>query len=579
MVDSGLEPDAPALLLEGSWPAAAPPQARWALDSSIDARFGWIDRQAAEWAQRLAQDGLMLPRGNSLAGISSADLNALELRYYLVKLLRVVAFFSEVRPLRPPQTVALAALRHRDRDYAEVLEQVCRLGGVDCQVRWIDEQPAGDGRFPHNGLLRRLAHGLVRRFEPRAPGRGGRPRIVLCGNPGLLDPVCGELVARGAQVWWLYDRFALKSFLRWRSAGVRQLACDASLGQQNRFFQHLPERLDCRGVDLAPTVSGWLAERLSTHGPRQTRLVEQLDAHFRRIAPDALVLDEDATPLGRAAVAVGRVHGAASAVVQHGAPCCRFGFAPLAADRILVWGRSSGEQLSRWGVSPQQIRIVGSPRHDQLRARLADRRGQKSAGHEQRPPHFLLLTTMPPRDDRPDAVTLRLTTQTYAEMLRTAIACVARRPGAWLSIKLHPRAAADPILDRVLAEGPRPRTRIIRHVPMEEALDGVDCVLSCGSSAGVDATLSAIPVIQILPPGTSDFLPCEQWGLAGTAHDAAELESLLDHIRTGRRAAAAGPDPDVFGDFQRPAAERIGDEVLALTQRDSQASPSLRRVA
>jgi hypothetical protein len=107
----------------------------------------------------------------------------------------------------------------------------------------------------------------------------------------------------------------------------------------------------------------------------------------------------------------------------------------------------------------------------------------------------------------------------------------------------------------------------------------VDCVLSCGSSAGVDATLSAIPVIQILPPGTPDFLPYEQWGLAGTAHDAAELESLLDAVRTGRRAAAAGPDPNVFGDFQRPAAERIGEEILALAQRDSQAAPSLRRVA
>ena len=50
---------------------------------------------------------------------------------------------------------------------------------------------------------------------------------------------------------------------------------------------------------------------------------------------------ETAEPLARAAVAVARRHGCRSFVVPHGAPCCRFGFSPAAADNLLAWGESS----------------------------------------------------------------------------------------------------------------------------------------------------------------------------------------------------------------------------------------------
>ncbi len=588
LVDADLGPESPALLLEGSWPAAAPSKARWSLDASIGPRHAWIDEQAVEWATSLADGGLLLPRGNRLDRLSLVYLNALELRYYLVKLMRVVAFFSEVQPLRAGQSVELSAQRHRDRDYADVLEQLSRMAGIDCSVRWINDPQQADAVFPHNGWLRQLAGRLAQCFDtekdaergdwrllceqpvrplrqegpvPFSPARRS-PRVMLCGNPDLLDPVCGELLRRRASVWWLFDRFAIKPYFRWRPRGVRQLVCNASLGQANRFYHRLPDRLVCCGVNLVPAVSGWLSERLSTHGPRQTRLVEQIDAYFQRLAPDALILEEDATPLGRAAVAVAQLHSAASMVVQHGAPCCRFGFAPLAADRILAWGDSSREQLVRWGIPPEQICITGSPRHDRLRAWFTER----SFPHfgESDPLHFLLLSTMPPRDDRPDAVTLGLTTQTYAEMLRTVLAVVARRPGVRLTIKLHPRAVDDPILGQVLQGFPQIEAQLIQHVTLEETLRGVDCIFSCGSSAGVDATLAGIPVVQILPPGVHEVLPHQSWGLAGTAHNEAELEPLVRRALDPPIGQSAAVDPRVFGDFQRPAAERIVEEIFAL---------------
>jgi hypothetical protein len=185
---------------------------------------------------------------------------------------------------------------------------------------------------------------------------------------------------------------------------------------------------------------------------------------------------------------------------------------------------------------------------------------------------------MPPRDERPDAVTVGLNTRTYAEMLRTVLAVVARRPESRLTIKLHPRAVEDRILRQVLQEFPQVQTRLVQRPSLAEVLCGVDCVFSCGSSGGVDSTLAGIPVIQVLPPGI-EMLPHESWGLSGTAHCEAELEPLLRQALETPVAECPVVDPQVLGDFQRPAADRIADEVFALAGLSASEQPPRQQVA
>jgi len=588
LVDRSLGTHHPALLLEGSWPVGGSPGARWSLDGAIDSRFEWVDEQAAQWAERLAQ--VSLPAGDRPAlpdAIPLAYLNALALRYYLAKLIRVVAYFSEVRRPGSGDRLTLVAARRRDEDYAEVLVEICRAAGADWRVKWTESGGRARDSFPPNGRWRRSAAWLAGMLKPPSGARASRRRAVLCGNPRLLDPVCRELLARGSRIWWLYDRFALKSWLRWRAAGVGQLVCNASLGRRNRLPAHLPERIECRGVNLAPPLARWLAERVRTRGPRQTRIVEEIDAYFRRVRPDVLVLDEDATPLARAAVAVARQSGTASFVVQHGAPCCRFGFAPLAADRILLWGRCSQRQLIRWGVPPQKTIVTGSPRHDHSVGKLTggvprvtlhrqqvpedeltSPNGRKTTEPKgkhvlNRPPRVLLLATVPPRDDRPDAVTLNLNRRTYAEMLRMACAAVGRLAGARLIVKLHPRAPDDPIAKATLEGFPSLSSRVVRRGPLERWLREADCVLSCLSSAGVEAALTGVPVIGLLPSGSGDVLPHDEWGMVATARSEAQLDRLLSGVFAGTWRPAAGPVGDVFANLGRPAAERIAEVILA----------------
>ena len=63
-----------------------------------------------------------------------------------------------------------------------------------------------------------------------------------------------------------------------------------------------------------------------------------------------------------------------------------------------------------------------------------------------RAPRILLLATVPPRDDRPDAVGLHLTAKSYREMVDMALSVVKKIPSAELLVKLHPRAPDDPLI-------------------------------------------------------------------------------------------------------------------------------------
>ncbi|MBN2023645.1 MAG: hypothetical protein JW809_12740 [Pirellulales bacterium] len=600
-----------ALLLEGAWPAGAP---AWheSLDQRVDAGFEWIDVLAGHWAEQLggAND---LAAGRSGGGIhdeiTAAYLNALSLRYGLVRLLRVVAYLTEIRPVESGERMDLVAARGRDEDYADLLAELARAAGAELCVHWRVARGRPETAFPPNGRPRRWCGLAARWLEPSVGDCDVGHRAVLCGNPRILDPVCAELVGRGCRVWWLYDRFAFHSWLRWRKAGVGQLVCNASTGRQNRIASRLPEQLLCRQVDLVPAVGRWLAGQMRLHGRMQTRTLEALDAHFRRIRPDSLVVCEDATPFARAAVAIARRHGATSFVVQHGAPTCRFAYAPLAADRFLAWGHSSRQQLIDWGVAAERIEVTGSPQHDNWAKRfqgdvnrveaargslpaalapwrrLGRRRWGRLGRGRARPawkdaalrfedesvkraaPRLLVLGTVPPDDDRPESIAAHFNRATYTAMWQAIFAVAQARPGTRLTIKTHPRGPRDAILEAAMQAHPAVPSTIVKNGLLWELVAGADCTLSLISSAGVEAAQAGAPVIQIMPPGSGDILPCAAWGLVGSARTQAELERLVDRVLRGDWRAADPTDGRVLDNFSGSAAARAADAILRADHR------------
>jgi len=131
-----------------------------------------------------------------------------------------------------------------------------------------------------------------------------------------------------------------------------------------------------------------------------------------------------------------------------------------------------------------------------------------------------------------------------------------------------------------LSEFPAVRRRVVTAGPVEPWFGRVDCVLSCFSSAGIDATLAGVPVIQLLPRGSGDLLPHDEWGLLGSIRSEVDLCGLLHQAldtrgkrggrsaRSERPAGLHGDSPPaanlhVFADLGASAAATIAEAVLA----------------
>lgn len=560
--------DEPALLLEGHWPAGDERfSARQSLDESIDSRHAWIDVAASELTERVTGSSAFsyeLPAGDRL---SLAYINALALRYYFVRLLRPIAYFMDQLPGQSVGRVAVHLGRHTHDDYADVIPQLCRQAGLICDLHWHEQPSAAPVSPPANGLLRRAASWLNRnatrlvREHPHVSDGQLTRRILLCGNPRVLNPLCGELLGRGCQVAWLYDRFAFGACARWWARGVQQLTCDSACGQSNRFRPSLGEPLLHCGVELAPSIHGWLQHTCQHFGAAQSRLIDQVTRHLATWQPDAIVLDEDATPLPRIAVWAARRQGVRSLVVQHGAPRVRFGFAPLTADQFLAWGESSASQLAAWGVPRERIIVTGSTSAASVKTRRTNSRSC---------PTILLFATTLPSDARPDAVEYHLTSQTHDEMLRMALAAVAGLPRARLVIKLHPRCRTSDRVKKLLAEFPGLNCRLVRRGKPGPLLQQADVVLNCGSSAGIEAAHQGLSVIELLPAGSHDLTPAAAWGLFGSATSFEQLCTLLDRALRGDSRHSARTD--VFAATGRQAARALADAVLQSRPANSRSS-------
>lgn len=535
------KPTGAAVLLEGSWPAnrvtATAP--RWSLDELVDARLARLDAAAVELAERVG------------------GLETLRLRYFLIKLLRAVWFFRQGPGCDVEHLRAHLTLPH-DNDYAELLTAIAQTNGASLEIIRQDGPAPATVRWPENGAWRRLAGKLLAR--PPRPQFNVRPAVVLVGDANRLDPVCAAVLRHGYQPWWLYDRFAIGAWWRWRRRNVSQLICnsdrptgaDASPVAEPPCCE--PAALTWGGVDLTPAVNHWLQAAERAQGERLGRLSQRLSERLEAVAPSAVILDEDVTPLARAAVHWARSSGVPSLVVQHGAPCVRFGFARPLADRTCVWGEASRRQLMRWGVPAESIRVTGFPGLPTMRTN-----SRRTSPGKRQTMRVLLLGTVPPRDDRPDSAEFCLTGQRYRHLFRGACEALAETARQWASgastgvafrrvqlvVRPHPRSSDDAVLTETLAQFPELRPRIVRGNTLRQAVRRADVAIGCASSSVVEAAYWSVPAIQLMPDGSAiEVFDADHWGLAATCRAKQQLQAalvrLLPEIVAGRAAAPVG---------------------------------------
>ncbi|MBN8626766.1 MAG: hypothetical protein J0M17_14890 [Planctomycetes bacterium] len=540
---------APALLLEGSWPEDAP--YRHALDDLIASpQFEHLDRDAQRLVEQLATAAA--PTGADQPNFT--DVNTLKLRYAAVKWLRIVAYCRHWPETIPDGcAVKLHLAGEQDAEYAALWQRAADAYGFRLDIRSLSStaetstSPTAPSAPAGPAWKRWLAWAFADRPEGRSKSTSNKRRILFVGNPRLLDGVCDEARRRGVEVAWLYDQLPARAWLRRIGQGVSWLTCEgASTGERSIPHQLLAgdpasNQVEYEGVDLRSTVEAWYRHWAPQQAGKQTRQWSAVARHFAERRFTHVLLDEDATPLARTVIAHARAAGVPSWVVQHGVCGVRFGFVPLRADGIFAWDEGSRRQLEAWGEKPAKIVVAGSPYHDDfLRQVIAARR--RHTEPERRTKRILLAAVPSPRDERPDAVEFHLTRRTFEQMLAIVCEAVAKLPDVELVVKLHPRATGcDPALLSSLRRHPRLKYSIVQKPSLAEAVADVDCVISCASSAGVDAALASIPVVQILPEGSGDMIPAAWYGMLGSARSLAELRPLLAQALATPRPAKLPP--------------------------------------
>ncbi|CAN7182154.1 UDP-N-acetylglucosamine 2-epimerase [Rossellomorea sp. LjRoot5] len=85
------------------------------------------------------------------------------------------------------------------------------------------------------------------------------------------------------------------------------------------------------------------------------------------VSPKLIVLGTDCHKLSRHISMISNQNNISTLVVQHGATNGKFGFSPLIADNIAVWGNISKKTLIEWGVAAESIHITGNPRYEEYK--------------------------------------------------------------------------------------------------------------------------------------------------------------------------------------------------------------------
>ena len=174
-------------------------------------------------------------------------------------------------PLGPGQSVELCLDQPSDEVYATLLAELCAADGAELKIHWLAATSCANSTSLPVAWWRRSLAEINGWVEPLRQIEDGEARVILCGNPRILDPVAAELSRRGHRGWWLYERFAVGSWLRWAGRGFGQIVVN------HRLMPNETESTGTAGdtsIDdlLTSAINAWLDQQTLSLGDQHAQL-------------------------------------------------------------------------------------------------------------------------------------------------------------------------------------------------------------------------------------------------------------------------------------------------------------------
>jgi hypothetical protein len=274
-----------------------------------------------------------------------------------------------VQRIRPPGTSRYSYLD-------EFIEDVDL--GIKC-VHYIDECrefPAENERISSvTGSMLGLAS-LARRVYNRTV-RSNKKKTLIFSDLHKI-PLLMDLLPRN-EVVFLREVFPYRHTMYMAGRGAEiSLFGDMFIGKNvERSLSNAKEdllkkmgsmdlSLMVEGIDIGSYIKKFVLNIWEKRLQKALKRVLQAKALFEGERFRCLLVDEDKSVVNNILVQAAKLHGCPSFVNMHGYPDHRIGYVPLAAEKILVWGKRHESILLDWGVDKKDIFVTGCTKYDVL---------------------------------------------------------------------------------------------------------------------------------------------------------------------------------------------------------------------
>ncbi len=353
---------------------------------------------------------------------------------------------------------------------------------------------------------------------------------------------------------------------RWR--GPEDSASQAADLVRARVRSAAAVPLDVHGVDLAPALTVWLAERAASIVGTILRQLPRIDGLVEALRPRALVLTHEAiqTPW----LQVARARSVPIFAVQHGMiypthPGYRHPRDPrlLLPDATFVTGPYERDALlGHGGYEVDEIVVVGSPR---LELDDPTSAGPLGAGEREAVRREMGVA---------EGVRMLVVSTGFLPLQRRFVLAASFErlfgsilPGVHVVFKQHPGEVDEGPYRELLVGLARaggfapPPITVVRDVDLYRLLRAADAHLGLLSTVLTDAVAARTPNLIAVDQAHTDLLGYVAAAVAHPVSDAADLQAALDDLRPPDEAArqaflAAHLEPG-------PASERIVANITA----------------
>lgn len=230
-----------------------------------------------------------------------------------------------------------------------------------------------------------------------------------------------------------------------------------------------------RTMDCDKKTAVLFLKKFKNQMKQTIREIVATESLLKMLAPKVVLASTDAHRIARIVMQVANKLDIKTCVIQHGAPTWEYGYLPVYADRIMVWGADYAEWFRSRGTDSSRIAVTGNPRFDKSFKNHVVSQGSNSV--------FVL----------PNPVDRELTRVLIAESIRCALEC-----GRRVVIKLHPSEKDIEWFKGLIPDGKESRVEVLSCALDKVGIGLGDIVCVGNSTAGIDAVIFGAKVVNVV---------------------------------------------------------------------------------